>query len=246
MRRKNLPLCRMATLVPAQVPIGNDNTLDPKLIHACAPRHWDPTMIFRRTVPQQYPIPLPTDPRPWAKICLQYHNTGPATPAPEPPKEMLFPGASEFFPPSRYQAAIDNESLLRRLDRPLNNDLLPAGYGETSGCYPNQYTVPPTSDVWQQRTLLPPQTLPRSKMVRELEAPAVLHRPLQYDCSKAAMMCDIAKTPKFWNNHSKLAKYEQRDQECGNMLWQYQDGTYPSSVNLPRPVPQQESNELLR
>lgn len=62
----------------AQFPIGNDKTLDPKLTHYCAPKHWDPTMIFRYSVPggmNTNSLSLPMDPRPWAKICLQYVNS---------------------------------------------------------------------------------------------------------------------------------------------------------------------------
>jgi hypothetical protein len=32
------------------------------------------------------------------------------------------------------------------------------------------------------------------------------------------------------------AKYNQKDDTCGNMLWQTQGGKNPSPANLPRPV----------
>lgn len=217
-------------MIPRPYPIGNDTTLDPSLTHKCAPKHWDPTMIYRYTLPQQYATQLPTDPRPWTKVCLEYVNSGPAAPAPAVPNGFLVPGAAEFYPPTRYQQAIDQESLLRRLDRPLNNDLLP------NTCYPNQYTMPQGSDALQQQTLLPPYEPPKSRMVRELESPAALQRGGQYECSKEAMLCDLAGAPRFWNNHTKLAKYNQREGACGNTLWQYQGGKAPSAENLPRPV----------
>ena len=219
----------------AQFPIGNDKTLDPKLTHYCAPKHWDPTMIFRYSVPggmNTNSLALPMDPRPWAKICLQYVNSGPAQPAPAVPPSLVIPGAGEFYPPGRYQEAINNESLLRRLDRPLNQDLLP-GRGS---CFPEQYVLPANSDALQQYVLLPPQTQPKSKMARNLADPPVLERRGQYDCSEQAMVCDLKAAPRFFNNHTKLQKYNQRDGQCGNTLWQYTNGTYPSPDNLPRPV----------
>jgi len=223
-------------ITPAKFPIGNDKTLDP-ITRYCAPPHWDPTMIFRRSVPGGMgtgtAMPLPMDPRPWAKICLQYVNSGPAEPAPPVPASMVIPGAGEFYPPGRYQEAINNESLLRRLDRPLNEDLLPG----KKGCFPEQYTMPATSDALQQYVLLPPQMKPSSPMVRRLQDPPVLERMGQYKCSEEAMVCDLKGSPRFFNNCTRQSKYQQTDNTCGNMLWQTKDGKNPSPDNLPRPVP---------
>jgi len=219
---------------PQRYPIKNDTTLDPKLSHYCAPKHWDPTMIFRYSVPQVPSVALPTDPRPWTKVCLEYVNSGAAEYAPSVPEQMVFPGAGEFYPPNRYSAAIDNESLLRRLDRPLNEDLLPAGVPGSGSCYPDQYKMPVTSDALQQSVLLPPHAVPRSRMVRELEYPAVLEKNGQYACSKEAMECNMAGAPRFWNNHTKLNKYNQKEGKCGETLWQYTNNTYPSASNPPR------------
>ena len=216
---------------PAQFPIGNDKTLDPKLSHYCAPKHWDPTMIYRYTVPNVVQD-LPMDPRPWAKICLQYVNSGPAQPAPNPPPGMVFTGAGEFYPPNRYAAAIDNESKLRALDRVLNEDLL---HGRNS-CFPQQYVMPANSDALQQYVLLPPQRMPKSKMARELQDPAVLERNGQYKCSEEAMVCDLKGSPRFFFNPTRMQKYNQKDDVCGNMLWQTANGKDPSPDNLPRPA----------
>jgi hypothetical protein len=219
----------------AKFPIGDDKTLDP-LTQYCAPRHWDPTMIFRYSVPGgmgDNSVSLPLDPRPWTKICLQYVNSSPAEPAPPVPPTMVIPGASEFYPPGRYSAAIQDESKLRRLDRPLNEDLLPG----RRGCFPQQYTMPQNSDALQQWSLLPPQIQPKSRMARSLADPPVLERDGQYKCSEEAMVCDLKASPRFWNNFTKLSKYNQRDGKCGNTLWQYNNGTYPSPDNLPRPAP---------
>jgi len=222
----------MKGITPAHLPIGNDTTLDPKLSHYCAPKHWDATMIFRYSIPQGPSQALPMDPRPWTKVCLQYVNSGAAEPAPPTAPSLVITGAGELYPPGRYSAAIDQESQLRRLDRPLNEDLLPYT------CYPNQYVLPPTSDALQQYSLLPPQRPSKSKMVQELEHPSVLDRVGQYKCSEEAMRCDLQASPRFFNNHTRLQKYNQKDDTCGNMLWQTKGGKDPSPDNLSRPVPQ--------
>jgi len=219
-------------ITPARVPIGNDKTLDPSLAHYCAPKHWDPTRIYYYTVPDGPPQALPMDPRPWTKVCLQYINSGPATAAPSVPNSLVVTGAGEFYPPGRYAEAIDNESRLRRLDRPLNEDLLPGRFS----CFPKQYVLPDSSDALQQYVLLPPQVLPASKMVREMESPSVIRNITQYKCSEEAMVCDLKATPKVFNNFTSLQKYNQKDNRCGTMLWQTNNGKDPSASNLPRPV----------
>ncbi len=222
-------------ITPSPFPIQNDTTLDPKLTNYCAPRHWDPTMIFRYSVPGGMgtnSLPLPMDPRPWTKICMQYVNSGPAEPAPPVPQSLVIPGAGQFYPPGRYSAAINQESVLERLDRPLNEDLLP---GSCPGF--KQYTLPATSDSLQQWSLLPPQTPPKSKMARDLEHPAVLERMGQYKCSEEAMVCNLKGAPRFFNNFTSLSKYNQKDNRCGSMLWQTNNGRDPSAENLPRAPP---------
>jgi hypothetical protein len=171
------------------------------------------------------------DPRPWTKVCLNYVNSGAAEPAPSVPPSFVATGAGEFYPPGRYLAAVNQESLLRRLDRPLNEDILP------DTCYPNQYVLPATSDATQQYVLLPSQIPPKSKMTRELENPKVLERMGQYTCSEEAMVCDLKAVPRFFNNFTRLQKYNQKDDTCGTMLWQTANGKDPSAENLPRPVP---------
>jgi len=212
-------------ITPSKFPIDNEKTLDPKLSHYCAPKHWDPTMLYRYTIPETYgPQELPLDPRPWTKVCLQYVTSSPNEHAPTPPKDMVFTGAGSFYPPTRYLSAIEHESQLRRLDRPLNNDLLPQGRCKTA-----QYTLPSNSDALQQYSLLPPQHTPKSAMVRELADPAVLERNGQYKCSEEAMICSLKGAPKFFLNATKQNRYKQTDAKCGSMLLQRTDGKDPSS-----------------
>ena len=223
---KLIHLVRMSFgLTPARFPIANDKTLDPKLSHYSAPKHWDPTMVYRYTIPEVYGAQaLPMDPRPWTKICLQYVNSSPPEYAPSPPSDMVFTGAGESKPPTRYLQAIDSESQLRRLDRPLNNDLLTKG-----NCRSRQYALPENSDAFQQYVLLPPQSAPQSSMARELADPAVLERNGQYKCSEEAMICSLKGAPRFFLNATKQNRYNQKDERCGPVLWQTKGGKDPRS-----------------
>jgi hypothetical protein len=137
---------------------------------------------------------------------------------------MIFTGASSFSPPTRYLQAIDNESQLRRLDRPLNNDLITKGK-----CRSRQYALPQNSDALQQYVLLPPQTVPQSAMVRELADPSVLERNGQYKCSEEAMVCSLKGAPRFFLNATKQNRYNQKDERCGPVLWQTKGGKDPRS-----------------
>jgi len=92
-------------------------------------------MILRRTLPTQH-VAQTLDPRPWAKICLQYTTTGEDVPAPQVGPEVVLPSGGQFYPASRYSAAIDSESQLRRLDRPLGT------------CEGDQYVPPETGDMF--------------------------------------------------------------------------------------------------
>jgi len=42
----------------------------------------------------------------------------------------------------------------------------------------------------------------------------------------------------MFNNQTRLQKYNQKDNTCGTMLWQTNNGKDPSAENLPRPAPQ--------
>ena len=71
-------------------------------------------------------------------------------------------------------------------------------------------------------------------MVREMEHPKVLEHLGQYDCSEKAMVCDLKAASRFFNNHTRRQKHNQKDDTCGSMLWQTNGGQDPSATNLPR------------
>lgn len=165
----------------------------------CLTYHWDPTAVLRRVVPQGPAVPLALDPRPWAKVCLEYKNTGQSSEqAPLPPSNMVFPSGGEFYPPGRYSSAIDNESLLRRLDRPLGT------------CDAQQYEPNMKGDMYIPNRLVPDRVQqPSTEMVKELAMPQALLRGGPYDCRLEADKANWARSTSLFNNATKQQRYNQ-------------------------------------
>jgi hypothetical protein len=174
------------------------STTKPFFPAVCLTYHWDPTMILSRTLPQGPDVPLPLDPRPWAKVCLQYVNSGQSSEqAPPPPKNMVFPMGGEFYPPTRYSSAIDQESLLRRLDRTIDTC-------DVNNFYPN-----PKGHMYVPNMTVPDRKEPNSRFVQELAMPRVLLRDGPYDCFQEALEKDWARSPFLFNNATKQQRYNQ-------------------------------------
>ena len=183
-----------ASTVPFQ---GSD--LKPFYPAVCLRYHWDPTAVLRHVLPIGPDVPLALDPRPWTKVCLEYVNSGDASvQAPTPPKNMVFPSGGEFYPPTRYSSAIDNESLLRRLDRPLGT------------CDFQQYEPPFKGDMYVANQTVPDRTMaPTTAMVSELSHSRVLLRSGPYPCREQADEKNWARSPNLFNNATKQQKYNQ-------------------------------------
>ena len=160
----------------------------------CLKTHWDPTMVIKRTLPSEY-VPQALDPRPWAKICLEYTTTGENQPAPDVPMSTVLPSGGQFYPASRYSAAIDAESLLRRQDRPL-------GTCDDEQFYPNK-----GGDMYNQRILIP-STLPsNSPLVSELGLPRVARNVSEYECRAQDDAVNMSLSPKMFFNATKQSRY---------------------------------------
>jgi hypothetical protein len=163
----------------------------------CLKTHWDPTMILARTLPEQY-VPQPLDFRPWTRICMEYTTAGPTERAPAVPASVAMPQGGQFYPPGRYAAAIDNESQLRRLDRPLGT------------CEEDQWIAPASSDMYVDKALVPRQTnWGVSARVQELAYPKALLRNGPYDCRAAADAMNVQLASEFtFNNATKQDRYK--------------------------------------
>jgi len=171
----------------------------------CLSTHWDPTRIYARTVPTQL-VSLPLDFRPYAKVCLEYRTSAPEQAAPEVPDDLVFPNGGDTYSPTRYINSIDDESLLRRLDRPLGT------------CDPAQYQPPEKGDMYVDRLLVPRTPRNTGVMIQELSMPKSLLRTDTYHCRKEADQKNWDRSPRLFNNTTKQDRY-----------------TAPPTVEAPRP-----------
>jgi len=160
----------------------------------CLKTHWDPGMILARTLPNEY-VPQALDPRPWAKICLQYTTSGENGPAPIVPEDTFLPSGGKFYPASKYAEAIDAESLLRRQDRPLGT------------CDKDQYYPRKNGDMYTQRALVPHFNNVDSGRISELALPKVARNVSEYECRAQADAINMSLSPKMFFNATKQNRY---------------------------------------
>jgi hypothetical protein len=160
----------------------------------CLKSHWDPGMILKRTLPEA-PVEQALDPRPWTKVCLEYVTAGEDVPAPPVAAGAVLPSGGQFYPASRYSAAIDNESALRRLDRPLGT------------CDKDQYQPPLGGDMYNSR-LLVHRSARTDRQVRELEFPKVLLKGEPYPCRHDMDVQNIGLSDRVFLNATKQDRYK--------------------------------------
>jgi hypothetical protein len=164
----------------------------------CLKSHWDPTMILSRTLPEQY-VAQPLDFRPWTRVCMEYTTAGPAEAAPAVGPSVVMPQGGQFYPPGRYAAAIDSESQLRRLDRPLGT------------CEGNQWEPTATSDMYVDKALVPRKAgnWGMSARVQELAYPKALLRNGPYECRAQADAMNVQLASDYiFNNATKQDRYK--------------------------------------
>jgi len=175
--------------------------------------HWDPTMVYKLTVPGQH-VSLPLDFRPWTRVCMEYKTTGPVERLPQVPDSLVFPSGGEAgrVPPQRWAEQIDQESLIRRLDRPLGT------------CETKQYEPSRTGDMFQQRTLIPDRRQPTTQFINELAMPQALLRTGPYDCRAQVDTMNMDKSTRLFNNATKQDRYTAKD------ITRFRPATAPPSV----------------
>lgn len=164
----------------------------------CLKTHWDPTAILKRTLPTEY-VPQALDPRPWTKICLDYVTTGENSPGPNVPASVVLSasgGDGARGPANRYLEAIDNESLLRRMDRPLGT------------CDDEQFLPNIQGDMYNSRVMKPQIQNVNPRMISEVAFPKVLMSMGPYDCREQNDELNISLSPRLFNNTTKQDKYK--------------------------------------
>jgi hypothetical protein len=161
----------------------------------CLQTHWDPTKMIRHIIPQQK-VALPQDFRPWVKVCKNYVTSAPAIPAPMPPKDMVFPPGGEFYPPGRYSANIDKESVLRTLDKPLDK-----------WCPSTKYIPREDSNMYVAGSTVPDRKPISDAFVSELSMPQALLRTDIYTCRSENDAKYFDRSPRLFNNPTKQDRY---------------------------------------
>jgi hypothetical protein len=164
----------------------------------CLQSHWDPTAILKRTLPEGY-VPQQTDPRPWTRICLEYTTAGETQEPQQTNPDIVMPNGGQFYPPDRYAAAINDESKLRVLDRPLGT------------CEGNQWEPSLRSDMYDARILIPKNSpLRNPSRIEELAYPRALLRSGPYDCRDQNDKYNTSVSSDYlFNNATKQDRYKQ-------------------------------------
>lgn len=186
-------------------PIQSSSTA-PFFPPVCLKSHWDPTKIYKRSVPESL-VPLPLGFRPYTKVCLDYRTSAPEQQAPEISDDMVFPQGGDIYPPDRYLRAVDRESLLRRLDRPLGT------------CDDKQYSPSETSDMYVDNVLVPKSRRPPSRFVEEISMPSALLRVGTYNCRKEADEKNWERSPRLFNNSTKQDRYRGPTEQPRQDIW---------------------------
>ena len=197
------PFTKGSPVEPFPIQASTTNPFFPSVKISC---HWDPTRIYARTVPTSL-VPLPVDFRPYAKICQEYRTTAPEQSAPEISNDIVFPMGGEVYPPNRYLNSIDNESLLRRLDRPLGT------------CDDKQYTPPLNGDMYKDHMLVPESRTPLTRFVNELSMPQALLRKGAYGCRESADQANWNRSPRLFNNATKQDRYTAPMEPSRQNIW---------------------------
>ena len=161
----------------------------------CLKSHWDPTKMLRHILPQEK-VTLVQDFRPYVKVCKKYVTSGPAMEAPLPPDHMVFPMGGEFYPPGRYSQAIDEESALRTLDKPLDK-----------WCPSTRYIPAINSNMYVANTTLPDRKPIHNAFVAELSMPQAILRSDVYTCRSANDTAYFQRSGRLFNNPTKQDRY---------------------------------------
>jgi hypothetical protein len=114
---------------------------------------------------------------------------------------IVMPPGGKFYPPDRYSAAIDDESKLRVLDRPLGT------------CEGNQWEPSIRSDMYNSRILVPKgQSASDPSKIQELAYPRALLRsgPGPYECRGEDDKYNVSISSDYhFNNATKQDRYKQ-------------------------------------
>lgn len=161
----------------------------------CNQFHFDPTLMLKHQLPEEnYSIPLPLDPRPWTKICLEYVNSSTNEPAPNIDPTIAFPSGGFNQDPNKYLASVNQESELRRLNQNLRK------------CDVGQFEPNPNGDMFHSRILVPTVKSTHSN-IPDIAMPKALLTMGPYPCREEADAINVMASPNIFFNATKQDRY---------------------------------------
>jgi hypothetical protein len=126
---------------------------------------------------------------------MEYKTTQEFQQAPRPADGVVFPMGGSVYPPTRYREAIDEESQLRGLDRPLGT------------CERDEFVPPRSGNMYVANSTVPERPPPNSRFIDELAFPKACMRDGVYDCVAEAQKVAWDLSPLPFNNATKQNRY---------------------------------------
>jgi hypothetical protein len=126
---------------------------------------------------------------------MEYVTSAPFEDAPRPKADVVFPMGGTVYPPTRYREAIDNESMLRRLDRPLGT------------CERDQFIPADTGSLYRPGTTVPDRGPVSDRFIDELSFPKACLRSGPYDCRVEGEKEAWTRSARLFNNTTKQDRY---------------------------------------
>jgi len=127
---------------------------------------------------------------------MEYKTSAPTREAPLPPADMVFPMGGGVYPPGRYSAAIDQESVLRTLDQRLDR-----------ACVTSQYIPSVKSNLYNAGSTLPDRKAITNQFVAELSMPQALLRNDGLTCRSANDTAYFERSGRLFHNPTKQDRY---------------------------------------
>jgi hypothetical protein len=127
---------------------------------------------------------------------MEYTTTGENGPAPKVDGSVVLPSGGQFYPVSRYQAAVDEESKLKGLDRPLGT------------CDKDQFLPNQQGDMYNSRLLVPRIVNADPGQIQEVSFPKVLLNVGPYECRKEQDTVNMDLSMRMFNNATKQDRYK--------------------------------------
>jgi len=206
------------------------NSLEQAFPDICLKSHWDPTLLANRFILPSTEGPLPTDYRPFTRICTNYFTgdrgsgLGPYTGAEGlAPKPIRMGGrASTDMPYGDFARSVDRESDLHNLSRRL-----------TKGCTEYQYMPESPQSLSQQMEQVFPEqmvmTVQQQRILNEVNRPKATIRGEPFDCRALEDCRNSAVSQRQFNNPTKYDRQQKAVKAATENGQQRTDG-YSSRV----------------